>query len=126
MRILPRRLPCQEGGNIQEEMAMMMTIEGHTEIGDPLREGDIQIKVGDPLTEEDTLIEDLLEEDIPIEMEEPLEEGDTQEEDLLMEMEDHLMKIEDPLMVEDLLVMEDPLDLLVDKDHQVLKDPQDQ
>ena len=55
MRIFPRRhicarrLPHQEGGNIQEEMAMvMMTIEGHIEIGDPLREGDIQIKVGDP------------------------------------------------------------------------------
>ena len=36
------------------------------------------------------------------------------------------MEMEDPLMVEDLLVMEDPLDLLVDKDHQVLKDPLDQ
>ena len=37
----------------------------------------------------------------------PPEEEDTQEEDPLMEMED-------------------PLDLLVDKDHQVLKDPLDQ
>ena len=45
--------PCQEGGNIQEEMATMMTVEGHIEIGDPLREGDIQIKVEDPLTMED-------------------------------------------------------------------------
>ena len=44
------RLPCQEGGNIQEEMVMMMIIEGHIEIGDHLREGDIQTKVGDPLT----------------------------------------------------------------------------
>ena len=60
---------------------MMMIIEGPIEIKDPLREGDIQTKVGDPLTEEDTLIEDLLEEDIPIEMEDPLEEENTQEED---------------------------------------------
>ena len=104
--------PHQEGGNIQEKVAMMI-IEGHIEIGDPLREGDIPIKVEDPLTEEDTLIEDLLEEDTPIEMEDPLEEEDTQEEDPLME-------IKDPLE------MEDPLDLLVDKDHQVLKDPLDQ
>ena len=63
--------PCQEGGNIQEEMVMMMIIEGHIEIRDPLREGDIQIKVEDLLTKEDTLIEDLLEEDTPIEMEGP-------------------------------------------------------
>ena len=76
-----KRLPYPEGGNIQEEMATMMTIEGHIEIGDPLREGDIQTKVGDPPTEEYTLIEDLLKEDIPIEMEGPLEEEDTQEED---------------------------------------------
>ena len=77
MRILSRRHICtegllhQEGENIQEEMVMMIIIEGHIEIEDPLREGDIQIKVGDPLTEEGTLIEDLLEEDIPIEMEDP-------------------------------------------------------
>ena len=95
---------------------MMMIIEGHTEIEDPLREGDIQIKVGGPLTEEDTLIEDLLEEDTPIDMEDPMEEEDTQEEDPLIEMEDHLM-VEDPLEMEG---------LLVDKDHQVLKDPLDQ
>ena len=112
-------LPCQEGGDIQEEIVMMIIIEGHIEIGDPPRVGDIQTKVGDPPTEKDTLMEDLLEEDIPIEMEEPLEEEDTQEQDPLME-------IEDPLMVEDLLVMEDPLDLLVDKEHQALKDPLDQ
>ena len=61
----------QEGWNIQEEMAMVMIIEGHIEIKDPLRKGDIQTRVGDPLTEEDILIEDLLEEDVPIEMEDP-------------------------------------------------------
>ena len=66
-----RGLLYQEAENIQEEMAIMMVLEGHIEIGDPLREGDIQTKVGDLLTEEDTLIEDLLEEDIPIEMEDP-------------------------------------------------------
>ena len=69
---------------------MMMIIEGHIGIEDPLREGDIQIKVEGSLTKEDTLIEDLLEEDTPIEMEDPLEEEDTQEEDPLMEMEDPL------------------------------------
>ena len=82
MRIFPWRYkepPCQEERNIQEEM--MMIIENHIEIGDPLREGDIQIKVEDPLTKEVTLIENLLEEDISIEMEDPLIEEDTQEED---------------------------------------------
>ena len=120
-----KELPHQEGGSIQEEMAMMMIIEGHIEIGDPLREGDIQIKMEDPLTEENTQIEDPLEEGT-IEMEDPLEEEDIQEEDPLMEMADPLIEMEDPLMVEDLLVMEDPLGLLVDKDHQVLKDHLDQ
>ena len=48
-----------------------------------------------------------------MEMGDPLEEGDTLVEDLLMEMKD-------PLMVED------HLDLLVDKDHLALKDPLDQ
>ena len=41
-------LLCQEGENIQEETVMMMVLEGCTEIGDPLREGDIQTKVEDP------------------------------------------------------------------------------
>ena len=68
---------------------------------------DILTKVGDPLTEEDTLIEDLLEEDILTEMGDPLEEEDTLAEDPLMEIED-------------------PLDLLVDKDPQALKDHLDQ
>ena len=63
-----RGLLCQEGENIQEETMMRMVFEGCTEIGDPLREGDIQIKVGDPLTKEDTLIED------PLVMKDPLEE----------------------------------------------------
>ena len=44
------RLLCQEGENIQEETVMIMALEGCTEIGDPLREGDIQTKVEDPLT----------------------------------------------------------------------------
>ena len=55
----------------------MMVLEGHIEIGDPLIEGDFQTKVGDPLTEEDILIEDPLEEDILIGMGDPLEEEDT-------------------------------------------------
>ena len=85
---------------------IMMVLEGHIEIGDPLIEEDIQTKVGDPLTEENTLIEDLLEEDTLV--------------------KDLLMIMEDPLVMKDLLVMEDPLDLLVDKDHQALKDHLDQ
>ena len=97
----------------------MMVLEGHIEIEDPLMKEDILTKVGDPQTEEDTLIEDLVEEDIPIEMGDPLEEEDTLAEDPLIEMEDHLV-------MEDLLVMEDPLDLLVDKDQQALKDHLDQ
>ena len=42
----------------------------------------------------------------------------------LMEMENHLM-MEDALMMEDPLEMEDSLDTLVDEDHQALKDPLD-
>ena len=86
-------LPCQ-GENIQEETAIIMVLEGHIEIGDPLREGDIQTKVGDPLMKEDTLMED------PLVMEDPLEEdiligmGDPLEEDMLVE--DLLMDMEDP------------------------------
>ena len=66
--------PCQEGGNIQEKVVMMtMLIEDHIQIKDPLREGDIQIKVEAHLIKEDTLTEDLLEEDTPIETEDPME-----------------------------------------------------
>ena len=68
------RLLHQEGENILEEMVMLMVLEGCTEIGDPLRQEDIQTKVEDPLTKEYILIEDTLlmkdslEEDILIEM----------------------------------------------------------
>ena len=114
-----QRLLQQEEENTWEKMAIMRVLEGHIGIGDPLIEGDIQTKVGDPLTKEDTLMEDPLvmedplEEDILIGMGDPLEEEDILVEDLLMEMEDFL-------------VIEDPLDLLVDKDHQALKDHLDQ
>ena len=40
-----------------------MVLEGHIEIRDPLIEGDIQTKEGDPLTEEDTMMEDPLDGD---------------------------------------------------------------
>ena len=57
--------PYHKGGNIQEKVVMMiMLIEGHIGIGDPLREGDIQVKVEGHLIEEDIWIEDLLGEDI--------------------------------------------------------------
>ena len=49
----------------EEDSDNMIVLEGHIEIGD------IQTKVGDSLTEEDTLIEDLLEEDILIGMGDP-------------------------------------------------------
>ena len=76
--------------SIWEETVIVMVLEDYIEIRDPLLEGDILTEVGDPLTEEDTLTEDLL-----------------------MEMEDHLVE-------------EDSMDLLVDKDHLVLKDHLDQ
>ena len=107
-------IPLLEEENIEGKIVIMMVLEGHIEIGDPLMKEDILTKVGDPLTEEDTLIEDPLEEDILIEMGDHMEEEDTLVEDPLMEMED-------PLMMEDLLVIEDPLDLLVDKDHWALR-----
>ena len=67
-----KKPPYQEGGNIQEKVVMMtILIEGHIEMEDPPREGDIQIKVEGHLTGADTLIEDLLGEDIQIEMEDP-------------------------------------------------------
>ena len=46
----------------------MIVLEDHIEIRDPLTGEDILTEVGDPLTEEDTLMED------PLVMEDPLEE----------------------------------------------------
>ena len=91
----------------------MMILEGHIEIGDPLIEGNIQMRVGNPLTKEDTLMEDPLDEDILIGKGDPLEEEDTMMDDL-------------PMGMENLLVMEDPLDLLVAKNYQALEDNLDQ
>ena len=85
---------------------MIISIEDHIEIEDPLKEVGIPVRMEGHLIEEDTQIEGLLEEGTSIEMEDPLEEEDTQKEDLLM--------MEDPLEMED---------LLVDKDHQALKNP---
>ena len=99
--------------NTDRTKVIMMVLGGHIEVGDPLMKEDILTKVEDPLTREDTLIEDLMEEDILIEMGDPLEEEDTLVEDPLIDMEDPL-------------VMEDPLDLLVDKDHWALRHYLDQ
>ena len=63
-----RGLLQQEGENTQEERVIMMVLEGHIGIKDPLLEGDIQTKVVDPLIEEETLMEN------PLVMEDPLEE----------------------------------------------------
>ena len=85
-----------EEGNIQEKAAMMiMSIDDHIGIRDPLKEGDIPVKVEGHLIEEDTQIEDSLGEGTPIEMEGPLEEEDIKEEDPLM-VEGHLMEMEEP------------------------------
>ena len=78
-----RELPQQEEESIWEETVIVMVLEDHIEIRDPLIEGDILTEVGDPLTEEDTLVEDPLmvedplEEDILMEMRDPLKEKDT-------------------------------------------------
>ena len=84
-------------------MKRTILTEDHLGNGDPLKEEAIQIEVeGHPIKG-----------GIPIGMEGLLEEEDILE--------------EDPLMVEDPLTeMEDPLDLLVDKDHPALKDLLDQ
>ena len=54
----------------------------------------------------------------------PPDGGAPLEEDILMEMGDPLE--EDDTLAEDLLIEEDPLDLLVDKNHLALKDHLDQ
>ena len=113
-----RELPQLGEESTWEETVIAMVIEDCIRIGDPLIEEDILMEVRDPLTEEDTLVEDPLmeedplEEDILVEMGDPLEEEDTL-------VEDPLMEVEDPLMEEDSLY------LLVDKDHQALKDSLD-
>ena len=82
---ISKRPPYHEEGNIPERTVMMIISTGdHIEIGDLLKEGDIQIKVEGHW----------IEENIPIEM-----EGLQKEEDILEE---------DPLMEEDSLMVEDP------------------
>ena len=66
-----RDLPQLEEESTQEETVIVMVIEDHIKIGDPLIEEDILTEVGDPLTEEDTLVEDPLKEDILMEMGDP-------------------------------------------------------
>ena len=93
--------PYSKEGNTPERVVLMIIPTGdHIGIGDPLKGEDIQVRVEDHL----------IKEDIPIGM-----EGLLKEEDILED---------DPLMVEDpLMEMKDPLDHLVDKNHQALKDP---
>ena len=107
--------PPHHKGNILERVVMILIMTGgHIEIKDPLKEGDIKVRMEGHQIEEGTRIEDTLGEGTPIEMGDPLKE------------EVHLMEMENPLMMEDPLKKEDPLDTLVDEDHQALKDPQDQ
>ena len=89
------------------------------EIGDPLKEKDIKVRMGGHQIEGAIKIEDTLGEGVPTKMGDPLGE-----EDPLMEMEDPLI-IEDPLMMEDPMEMDDTLETLKDEDHQVHKDPLD-
>ena len=72
---------------------VIMSIEDHIGIGNPLKEGGIQVKVEGHLIEGETQIEELLKKDIPIEM-----EGLPEEEDIL---EEEPLKMEDPLEMED-------------------------
>ena len=92
---------------------ILIVIEDHIEIEDPLKEGNIKVRMEDHQMEEDIRIEDTLGEDILIEVGDPLEE------------EVNLMEMEDPLMMEDPLEMDNPLDTQVDEDHQALKGPLD-
>ena len=46
--------------NTWEEIVIAMIIEDCIKIKDPLTEGGIQMELGDPLTKEDTLVEDPL------------------------------------------------------------------
>ena len=104
--------PHHKEGNIPERVVMLLIMIGdHIGIKDPLKEGDIKVRMEGHQIEEGTRIEDTLGEGTPIEM------GD------LLEEEVHLMEMENPLMMEDPLEMEDPLDTLVDEEHQTLKDP---
>ena len=68
---------------------ILIMIGDHIEIKDPLKEGDIKVRMEGHQIEEDTRIEDTLGEGTPIEMGDPLEE------------EVHLMEVENPLMMED-------------------------
>ena len=65
--------PCHEEGNTSEIVVMIM-IGDHIEIEDPLKEGDIKVKMEGHPIEEDTRIEDTLGEGTPIKMGDPLEE----------------------------------------------------
>ena len=49
-----REVTQQQEDSIQEETVIVMVLEDHIETGDLLIEGDILTEVGDPLTEEDT------------------------------------------------------------------------
>ena len=51
-----RELPQPEEESIWEETVIVMVLEDHIKIRDPLIEGDILTEVGEPLTEEDTLV----------------------------------------------------------------------
>ena len=91
---------------------ILIVIEDHIEIEDPLKGEDIKVRMGGHQIEEDIKIEDTLGEGTPIEMGDPLI------------MEDPLM-MEGPLMIENPLEMDDTLDTLVNEDHQAPKEPLD-
>ena len=65
---------CKEGNILERVVMILIMIGDHIEIEDPLKEGDIEVKMEGHQIEEDTRIEDTLGEGIPTEMEDPLEE----------------------------------------------------
>ena len=76
-----------------------MMIEG------PLKEEGTKVRMGGHQIEEFIRIEDILGEDIQIKLGDPLDE-----EDPLMDLEDPLI-MEDPMMMDDPLMMEDPQEM---------------
>ena len=82
---------------------IIIPIEDHIGIGDPLKEEGTQVKVEGHPNEEDILIgmEGLLEEEDALK-----EEGILKEDPLMVEVP---LMMEDPLMMDPLMEMEDPL-----------------
>ena len=84
VHIFEELLHHTEGNILVGVVMILIVIEDHIEIKDPLKEEDIKVRMGGHQMEEDIQIEDTLGEDIPIKM------GNPQIEEV------HLMEMEDP------------------------------